>query len=167
MTESTRLSPGFVHEESIYFLVEHRVSRRRRPVWFIMPIERSPVVYEHTIYLYRYESEAGRVERLATIAERPPSASLQYTKFASDGDRVVFASQVAVDLHDGTIFELRFWDTSSGELIDPGPESRGPADSPLHRRYFAGYLSPWSANPGIVPTSDLRRMIPELDVGLD
>ena len=68
--EATRLqlSPGLITEEGVYFLAEYRVSRYRRPVWFIMPIERSPTVYYEGVFLYRFRAgDSTELERLAVL----------------------------------------------------------------------------------------------------
>ncbi len=153
-------SYGLRHDKSVYFLLDYQVSRARSPVWFIMPIERSPLVLFHEIYLYRYEPTSGHLERLATLHDSPSrGVNVGDSKFIKDGDVFVFAYRAGFDEEYRLLYEIRQWDIAERRLRDVGPKIAGTRDSALYQRYFGDYSSPAVANPGVVGISKLIREI--------
>ncbi|MFW5878814.1 MAG: hypothetical protein ACOCVR_03260 [Myxococcota bacterium] len=152
-------SYGLEDEDAVYFLLEYKVWRARAPVWFIMPIERSPEIFFQEIYLYRYQPETQRLEKLATVRDDfPPGVSIRSTKLTGDDGDVIFAYQAGNSLERGILYEVRIWDRAGRRLLSPDPEGPSPTDSPLHERYFGEYRSPWTDNPGIMPISDVKAL---------
>lgn len=155
-------SYGFREGDQVYFLLEYRVFRRRRPIWFIMPIERSPVYYDHRIFLYRYDTAEGRLEQLGLVRDEiPTQTNIKSSLFTRENGRVIFAYQAGWESGQGLLYELRGWDTARDRFADPVMEggvrvSRG---SPTMDRYFRDYVSPWWDNPGVITITELRTEI--------
>ncbi len=156
-------SYGFEDAEMVYFLLEYRVSRPRAPVWFIMPIERRPEVFFHELYLYRYDQEAGRLEKLGTVRDEFfPGGSIAGSKFTKDEDRIIFAYRTGHGNGYSLLFEVRIFDVARDRLLPPDPNGPAPADSAIHRRYFEDYVSPYRDNPGIVGIAELKERLSEV-----
>lgn len=161
-------SYGFRDRSSIYFLLEYKVYRRRRPVWFIMPIERSPVYYYYRIFFYRFDIETDRLEQLATLRdETSPQTSVKNSLFTGEDHRIVFAFYSGWDRERGTLYELRVWDphvqrfvgTPVGTELGSATSSPVPREDPRMQHYFADYRSPWEANPGVITITELKTSV--------
>ncbi len=164
------LSCGFRSDGRVHFLLEYTVSRARRPIWFIMPIERSPVYYFHKIFLYRYDPDTGSLDRLATVRDEVGfQTSVRDTRFVEEEPgRFVFAYRAGWESGKGLLHDLLIWDESTGRLYtvdgeaatpDASIRPHYPDDSPEIQRYFADYISPWWDNPGVISITDLRREV--------
>ncbi len=156
---SRSFSFGFQDEDDYYFLMEYRVSTPRRPVWFIMPIERSPVVHDHRIFLYRFNAGTGTLERLATVLDEVPrQTSITFTIFGLREGRLVFAFQSGSEPDVGLLYDLRVWDRDAQSLVED-ERVVTPRDAPEYDRYFGDYEGGLADYPGMVSISTLRHQI--------
>lgn len=154
-----RLSYGFCHEDQVYFLLEYRVYTPRRPVWFIMPIERSSIVHYHRIFLYRFDRTREQLERLATVQESVPlRTSVQSTKFGERNGRIAFAFYSGSDPERGLIYELHLWDREAQKLVE-AEHAAAPWESPEIARYFGDYEGGLADYPGMITISELRNQV--------
>ena len=165
------LSYGFRDGEDYYFIVEYRVWQRRRPIWFIMPIERGSRVFHHEIYLYRYRSNAHRLEQIATLRDTVNvGTNIKQSRFVRTEDRIVFSFDVGRTDGLQSLYDVFVLDPSTLSLSPAGPEQPVRRESELFQRYFGEYRSPFTANPGIVGITGLRtdvlRAVEEDDWGL-
>ena len=150
---------GFREDPHVYFLLEYKVFRRRRPIWFIMPIERSPVYYDHRIFLYRYDTAEGRLEQLGLVRDEiPTQTNIKSSLFTRENGLVIFAYQAGWSRDQGLLYELRGWDTARDRFADPGVEGgvRVSRESPAMQKYFRDYVSPWWDNPGVITITELK-----------
>ncbi|TVR31958.1 MAG: hypothetical protein EA404_08835 [Spirochaetaceae bacterium] len=156
---SKRFSYGFQDGEQCYFLLEYKVSTPRRPVWFIMPIERSPKMHYHRIFLYRFDTTTQELERLATVLETVPrQTTIQSTIFGLRDGRVVFAFNSGWDSERGLLHDLRVWDRDAGALVE-AERVVAPRDAPEIARYFGDYQGGLANYPGMMTITTLRNEI--------
>ena len=157
---SKTFSYGYRDGEQVYFLIEAKVSRKRAPTWFIMPIERSPEIFFHELFLYRFQPATKKLEKLSSLRKDfPHGLSIKSSKFVRKGDLLIYAYQAASDVKRGLLYALGSWDLSQDAPGPLAPSSPVPAEDALNKEHFGLYKSPYTANPGIVPISELRRKI--------
>ena len=151
------LSYGFRDGEDYYFIVEYRVWQRRRPIWFIMPIERGSRVFHHEIYLYRYRADSDRLEKIATLRDTiNVGTNIKQSRFVRTTDGIVFSLDAGRTDGIESVYDVFVLDPSTLSLSPAGPEQPVPRDSELFQRYFGEYRTPFTANPGIVGITELR-----------
>ncbi len=156
---SKRFSYGFQDGEQCYFLLEYKVSTPRRPVWFIMPIERSPIVHYHRIFLYRFDTTTRQLERLATVLEAVPrQTTIQSTIFGLRDGRVVFAFASGWDSELGRLTDLRVWDLEAKTLVET-ERVVAPRDAPEIARYFGDYEGGLANYPGMMTITTLKNEV--------
>ena len=170
--EATRLqlSPGLITEEGVYFLAEYRVSRYRRPVWFIMPIERSPTVYYEGVFLYRFRAGDGtELERLAVLREDwplPPQTTVRWAQLVESGNEIAMAYESGRNSDLELQYDLRVWDRVEGRLRNETEGEFVDRDDASFQKYFSGYASPPDANYGFVSMTDMRDALEPLDIDI-
>ena len=153
---SRRFSNGFFVGTECYFLLEYRIFTPRRPVWFIMPIERPPKVHFHGVFLYRYDTDTQQLERLATVLESVPRQTfISYTIFGLRDRRVVFAFPSGRDSDSRSLTDLRVWDREAGTLVET-ERVHAPQDNPSYERYFGDYEGGLASYPGMITITKLR-----------
>lgn len=154
-------SPGLRTGTEVYFLLEYTVQQRRRPVWFIMPIERSPRVFLYGIYLYRYDTGTETLEQLAMAADQArPQTSVVDAMLRRHQERIVFAYRRGWASGEGLLYHPFAWDTRAGRLLELAPP-RGRKE-PEIAEYFSDYKSPSTANPGVISITDLRSLVQDI-----
>ena len=156
------LSDGFGDGDQIYFLLDYRVSRARRPVWFIMPIERPPKVYHRSLALYRFDVDSGRLVRLAILKENdfPVQFNARYTQFTKADEAIVFAYRAGWDSEQGVLYAVHAWDPVTQTFVLGGPDADPVIETaPEYQVHFSDYLSPWTDNPGILPVTELQERL--------
>ena len=163
---SRTYSPGFQHEETVYFLVDYSVKRYRRPVWFIMPFERSHTVYHQAIYLYALELENNQLTQLDVLRDQfpfPPRVSVNWSRFIEAEEGIVLAYEAGTTSDFESQYDLRILDPDDGTLSPPRTQHNIVVESsPTHAQYFGEYRSPAADNPGFVPVSELRNLLEDL-----
>lgn len=156
---SKSFSYGFREGNLYYFLLEYRVSTPRRPVWFIMPIERPSIVHYHRIFLYRFDTATQKLERLATVQETVPrQTNIKSTIFGLRDGRVVFAFTSGWDNEHGLMEDLRVWDRDAQSLVD-AEQVVAPRDSPEIARYFGDYEGGLADYPGMMTITSLKNEV--------
>ena len=156
------LSYGFHDAETdlYYFMVEYRVSKPRRPVWFIMPIELPSRVYFHKIFLYTYDAQHNRLEQRAVLSDNVgPGTNIKSSRFASSEEGIVFSYSRGWSKERGMLHDVLIADRHSPEVWPAGAEQVMPETSPLFQHYFGEYQSPFTANPGVVGITELRTTV--------
>lgn len=156
------LSDAFEDEGSLYFLLDYRVSRARRPVWFIMPIERSPTVYHRSLALYGFDMDSETLTRLEVLKEDnfPFQFNARRTQFIKTDDVIVFAYRAGWDSEAGPLYAVHHWNPEKRMFAQGGPGATPvPEAAPEYHTHFADYLSPWTDNPGILPVTQLRERL--------
>jgi len=155
-------SYGF-HDQAtniFYFIVEYRVARPRRPVWFIMPIERPARVYFHKIFLYTYDAPHGRLQQRAVLRDDVGyRTNIQSSRFARSDAGIVFSYISGYSIDQGFLHDVFVVDPRSGVVRPLDTEPAMPEASPLFQQYFGDYQSPFTANPGIVGITELRTTV--------
>ena len=153
-------SQGFQHDDHIYFLLDYEVWKKGRVIWFIMPIELPKKVYFREIYLYRYQPDLNKLEKLGVLRkEFPPRINVKYSKFKNENGKVFLAYAAGTDEERKQLVDIFVWDTKAQMFLENDFQNPLPTDHPLHEQYFNDYLSPWDANPGIVGISKLKNEI--------
>lgn len=157
------LSPGFAYEDTVYFLLDYRVSRYRRPVWFIMPIERSPTVYFQAIYLYAWEPADHALTQLDVLRSDfpfPPRVSVNMARFLPAEEGIALAYQAGTTAEFDTQWDLRIWNPDTGTLRPAGTQLNLVTESSsAYQQHFADYRSPAADNPGRIAITDLRELL--------
>lgn len=156
------LSYGYLDAETntYYFLVDYRISRSRRPVWFILPIERPPQVYFHKIYLYSYDATHARLQQLAVLRDDVgPNTNVKYSRFTRTATGIVIAYSSGWAAGEGLQHDVFILDPHSAVVRPAGGQSQIPETSTLFQQYFGTYLSPFEANPGVVGITELRTRV--------
>ncbi len=177
---SKNFSHGFRVDREIYFLLEYKVWQPRRPIWFILPIERPPRAHYNRIFLYRFDPEEQRLDRLAQVRETiGPRTNVKYTLFTTGeavsddgrmhGKTIVFAYSAGWDADQGFLYDLLAWHIKAGKLTGAEDTTTPPAgdterrlygrETPEMRRYFERYASPWTDNPGVISITELKQEI--------
>jgi len=161
-------SHGLVVEDSIYFVLEYRVSEDRSPLWFIMPIERSPKFHYQKLFLYSWTPCSEELKQLAVLREEfpfPPRINVGLSRFNSTPNGFVFIVTAGSDEDHRQVYELRAWDIESEGFSPINGQKTNiiNLESPLYLEYFADYLSPWVDNPGIISIAELKEELEELD----
>lgn len=153
-------SQGFYDDNYIYFLFEYEVWKRGKNYWFIMPIEGRKKTYFHEIIYYRYQPENNMLEKLAVLHDKTKRVNVKMSRFIKDdNDNIVCSYDAGYGEHMERLVGFFIWNTKTNSFIDTGHERIIPEDSPIVKKYFENYLSPWSANPGII---DMTRLINEI-----
>ncbi len=165
-------SYGVEEEGQLYFLAEFSESRARRPVWFIMPIERSPKYYTQLIRWYRYDMDSEELHLLATLrddAPFPSQVNAGRSKFRIVEEGIAFAYASGWDSDLGALYDLRVWDREDRAFLENDLGGDGiqlvDRDSDLYERYFGDYASPYWDNPGVVSRTDVRTMLEDVPDG--
>jgi len=156
------LSYGFYDEQTdlYYFIVEYRVSKPRRPIWFIMPIELPSRVYFHKIFLYTYDAQHKRLEQRAVLRDNVGyGINVKSSRFAGSEEGIVFSYSRGWSKERGMLHDVFIADRHSTEVRPAGTEQAMPETSPLFQRYFGEYQSPFTANPGVVGITELRTTV--------
>jgi len=157
---SKEYSPGFYNEGNIYFLLDYDVWQRGRSFWFIMPFEGRKKVYFREIYLYRYEPELGRLDKLSVLRKDfKPATNLRYTRFTEDNGNIVFAYAAGYDKEINRLVDIFIWNTELNKIIDTDFDNPVTESNLLFKKYFSDYKSPYSDNPGIIEISRLKNEI--------
>lgn len=152
------LSYGYHDEQSdlYYFIVEYRVSRPRRPIWFIMPIELPSQVYFHKIFLYTYDVQQNRLEQRAVLRDNVGhGTNIKSSRFMGNEEGIVFSYSSGWSKERGMLHDVFVADRQSTEVRPAGTEQAVPETSPLFQQYFGAYQSPFTANPGVVGITEL------------
>ncbi|TVR91426.1 MAG: hypothetical protein EA428_05745 [Spirochaetaceae bacterium] len=155
-------SYGFHDQETniYYFIVEYRVAKPRRPVWFIMPIERPARVYFHKIFLYTYNATHSRLQQRAVLRDEVGyRTSIQSSRFTRSDAGIVFSYISGYSTDQGFVHDVFIVDPHSGEVRPVDAEPAMLETSPLFHQYFGDYQSPYTANPGIVGITELRTTV--------
>ncbi len=156
---SKSFSYGFFDGTECYFLLEYRIYTKRRPVWFIMPIERRPKLHYHRVMLYRFDTEAQKLERLATVLEDVPHQTfLNSTLFGLRDGRVVFAFPSGWDSELGSLTDLRVWDREAEALLE-AERVHAPRDAPEIAHYFGDYEGGLASYPGMITITKLKNAV--------
>lgn len=125
-----------------------------------MPMNLPRKVYFREIYLYRYEPNLNKLEKLSVLRkEFMPAINVKYTKFTADKSNIVFAYFAGYDDSYNRMVDLFIWDSKTRQFRDTGYENPVSEDNPLHQQYFGDYQSPWRDNPGIIGISRLKNEI--------
>ena len=90
---SKTFSWGLFESEDVYFLLDYRVSRPRRPLWFILFIERPGKVYYHRIFFFRYNPEEDELVR----EEFPPGVWVSGSRIKERDGKIIFAYRAGFD----------------------------------------------------------------------
>jgi len=153
-------SYGFHHNDDIYFLLDYQIWKRGARFWFIMPFQLPTKVYLKKIYLYSYEPDLNKLEKLGVLRDEAMQAiNVRRTKFTKDNSKIVFAYHAGYDEEINPLIDLFIWDTKTGRFADTGVENPVRDNHPLYEKYFSDYLSPWQDNPGIIGISELNNEI--------
>ncbi len=119
---SRSLSGGLVVDESIYFLASYTLYRAPRGIARLPDGGRVRRLFE-TVCLYRYDTAAARLYRLAVLLnELQPGQSVATSYFEVDGDivRVVFASGRGTR-EDPDAWHAAAWNTVT-QTLEPVPQ---------------------------------------------
>ncbi|MCA1753703.1 MAG: hypothetical protein LC641_03175 [Spirochaeta sp.] len=155
-------SYGFHDEQTnmYYFIVEYRVSKPRRPIWFIMPIERPSHVYFHKIFLYTYDATHGRLQQRAVLRDDVGyGTNIKSSRFVRRDAGIVFSYSRGYIIDKGFLHDVFVVDPCSVEVRPAGSERAVLDTSPLFQQNFGDYQSPFTANPGIVGITELRTTV--------
>ncbi len=158
---SRQNSYGFVNQGDIYFLLEYKVLEKRKPFWFILPIERPPRVHYQKLYLYRLQPQDNRLVQLATIREEfpfPAGFNIKYTQFKKTDAGLVIAHRAKFGEDNMVLFDLRIWDFSNEKFVELNGQINHllGTDDPVYQEYFGEYKSPWVDNPGVIGITEVR-----------
>jgi len=158
---SRQNSYGFVEEGDIYFLLEYKVMEKRKPFWFILPIERPPRVHYQKLFLYRLRPEDNQLVQLATLREElpfPAGFNIQYTQFKKTDEGLVIAHRAKFGEDNTVVFDLRIWDISKEKFVELNGQINHllRTDDPVYQEYFGEYKSPWVNNPGVIGITEVR-----------
>ncbi len=148
---SVAASQGFRAGDALYFVVDYLESRPGRTLWFILPFQTGPHVRVHQVVLCR-AAAGGRPEVVALLEEDRTTVLSRNHMFREQGGLVVLAYDRLWDRAlKTTVKEVFAWNHAEGRLLRTPADEAGEAFG----RAFAGYKSPYSANPGIIERSAL------------
>lgn len=116
---SRKLSEGYHHDESLYFLVSYGLYRAPRGIARFPDGGRARYLF-HETYLYLYDSHDDRLERLLELGTgRPPGLDVRASYFEKQDDVLYVVFKVGHGSRDEPeAWRAAAWDMGSGEGIE-------------------------------------------------
>ena len=154
--DTTPFSAAMRYDESMMSHLRSRSPGSVATVRFIMPIERSPKLHYHRVFLDRFDTSTQKLERLATVLEAVPRQTfINSTIFGLRNGRVVFAFNSGWDSEQGSLNDLRVWDREAQSLIE-AERVVAPRDAREIARYFGDYEGGLASYPGMMTITSLK-----------
>lgn len=152
------LSQGYRSGDTVFFLADHHRYRRGRTFWFVLPFNVGSRTQSHRTALYSLNTRTRALKLEAVLAEpAEPTCAVSFAKWALKDGVLFFSYDPSNRLGPGgrTVRALYRRDMATGAV-------ERIADAGQHEAsLFAGYRSPWTANPGVIEISDYKALLPD------
>lgn len=155
---TVNLSQGFRHGDTVFFLADHHRYLPGRTFWFILPMKAGPKTLLHQTRLYSLDTNKKTLKLEAILRDTAElTCMVNSAKWALREGALYFSYNPSNRISPRTGHAERAVfrrDMSTGAVSAmPGPEE-------ALAELFAGYRSPYSANPGIVEISEYKKLLP-------